>query len=197
MRDQMEQRLEELKGEYEAGHVAELETLDGDAAAHRFGQGGGRIGLANVGAKAEEREDLVQRRARALGHVVDLREVLDRLEDELQVENEGRDGADGGVVAGHLAAAKVEDDPDPGASQPFDEREVDGRDADGPHIRFEVALVDGAEAFHVVLLAHEGLDHAKARERLLHMDEDIGDAFPHRRVGAFGRRAEDRSRDGH
>ena len=111
--------------------------------------------------------------------VSSISQTVSKLEDELQVEHEGGDGADGDVVASDLASAEVEDDRDPGASQPFDEREVDGRDADSFHVRFEVALVDGAETFHVVLLAHEGLDHAQPGERLLHVDEDIGDAFPH------------------
>ena len=186
------------------GAVAEADAPQLDAAGdEREGRAVGRVGELRLG--VEHAEDLLQGRHRRLERVVELGELLDRVEEARQVAHECDHHADRQVLVEHPGRAEVEDDRRADAGQQLDAREVDPRQPHGQHVGLAVLVVDPAEDALRGLLAPEALDDADARQGLLQRRQHVGDALARaavgpRRVdpeqrGADGQRREDHERE--
>ena len=91
----------------------------------------------------EQVEELVQRRARRLHDVVLLAQLLDRLEQVVEVQHEGGNGADGDDALLGEVAPEADDPRGRGDAEPLHEREVPGGDAEGLDVGLELRLVRG------------------------------------------------------
>ena len=157
---------------------------------------GGRAGASRVvhqlGLGVEHAEDLLQGGHGRLEGVVELRELLDRVEEAGQVADEGHHHADAEVLVEHPRRAEVEDDRRADPREQLDAREVGAREADRGHVGLAVLLVHPPEELAGGLLAAEALHHAHPRERLLEGGEHVGHALAGAPVGAGGVDAEQR-----
>ncbi len=126
-----------------AAAVGERRVLDLDRA--RVGRSTAPGFSIDGAVGVEQPEDLVQRGARGLDRVVELAELLDRLEQAVQVEHEREHGADGDDPLVDEEPAHADDDRDAEDAGELDEREVLGRDADGLEVRLVLRLVGGVE----------------------------------------------------
>ena len=165
-------------------HVAQLDLAAQAPELDRVGR------VDEVGLDVEQVEDLVQRgHARLVGRV-DLRQLLDRVEEAVQREHEGDHDARGDVAVDDLKAA-VEQDPDGRQrAQQLDRGEVRGVEVDGRHVDLAVALVELAEALGVLGLLAEGAQDADPRQRLLQIGGDRADRLARALVGVGGDDAE-------
>ena len=144
-------------------------------AVRQFGAGG-RLG--HRGRLLQHPRDLLQRRRGRLERVVELREVLQRVEEPLQVEQERGQHADLDVPVHHPQPA-VEQDRARG--EVADQRDRRGVHRDQPgrtQRRRGVAPVQLGEDLLVTALAAERLDGADAAERLHESHDDLRDRFP-------------------
>ena len=132
----------------------------------------------------EQPEQLVQRGAGLLHDVVLLAELLDGLEQAVEVEHEGGDGADADDAL--VGEEPTEPDDDRGGRDPerLHEREVAGGDPDRLHVRFVLRLVRGTEPTGERLLPTEGLHDPHARQTLLQRRQVGADALANVEVGA-------------
>ncbi len=112
-----------LLGVVAEGHVAQLHL-----AAH-VGQGDGVGGVEHVGLGVEHGVDLLHRGHRRLEGVVELAELLQRVEEAVQVADEGHQHADLEGVAADERAAVPEHDDDGRRRQELDEAGSRGRSA--------------------------------------------------------------------
>ena len=122
---------------------------------------------ATLGRVSRTPKILLQRRARGLHGVVQLAELLDRLEQVVQVEHERGDRTDGHDVAAREAAAPTDDHRrarDPGE---LDDREVLRRDAHRLEVGFVLVFVGAREPVGERALAAEGLHDPHTLEALL------------------------------
>ena len=97
------------------------------------------------GSSSRTSDDLVQRRRRREERVVELRELLHRVEEVLDVEHEGEERSERDVALEVEVAAVAEDDRERDRREQVDEREVEAVEDDGLHVRVAVALGDLAE----------------------------------------------------
>ena len=127
--------------------------------------------LADGAFGVEQVEDLVQRRARELDGVVELAELLDRLEQAVQVQDEREHRPDRDEPLVDEQPTDADDDRDAEHAGELDEREVLGRDADGLDVRVVLRLVRLVEPPDPATLTAEGLHDAHAFEPLLQRRE--------------------------
>ena len=157
--------------------------------------------IGSVGRRGERLElhqlgDAAHRDPRLLPGVEDLGELLDRREEQVDVEDEGDEGARGEVPRGDQPGADPEHDGVGHPREELDEGEVDGHQPLRRHPGLEVVAAQAVEALDGLGLVHEGLGHPHAREALLEVGVDDGDPFP-RQVVEPGRLApEDHRGDG-
>ena len=148
--------------------------------------------VAQVGLLVEQLEDLVERRHPGLVGRVELRELLDRVEEVVQRGDEGDEHADGDVALDRLQAAVEEDPRGHERGQQLDRREVRRVEVDRRHVRRAVLVVELGEDALVAALLPEHAHDADARERLLQVRGDRGDLLAR---GAVGVRADDPERE--
>ena len=145
----------------------------------------------------EHADDLVQRRRRREERVVELRELLDRVEEVVHVEHEGEQRRERDRVVEVEVPAVAEDDGERERREEADEREVEAVQHDRLHVRLAVVERDRAEVLRRALLAHERLHHPHAGDVLGERRRHEPEPLPHRRVRAGRARAEERARDDH
>ena len=124
----------------------------------------------------EELEQLLERGAGLLERVVQLAQLLDRLEQVVQVQHEGGHRAHGDDVGGHERAADADDDRDAGDTCELDDREVLRRDAHRLDVGVVLRLVRLLEATGERPLAGERLHDPHPRQALLQGGEVLSDA---------------------
>ena len=188
-------RLVELgRGRVASACVGEPDPVELDLAAQRA-----RIERArpvdHVGLGVEQVEDLVQRRHPLLVGGVELRDLLDRVEEQLQIADERDDDPDLDVAVDRLVAAVEDDRGRPDRGQQLDRREVGRVEVDRAHVGLAVGLVELRHAADVRGLAAERAHDSDARQRLLQVGGDVGDLLPRQPVGARRRDPEDDARD--
>src|SRR5579862_933553 len=142
---------------------------------------------------------ILSRAAVAEERVVELRELLDRVEEVVDVEHEGEEGRQLRVrrVLEVAVAAVAEHDGEGESREEADEREVDRVEDDGLHVRVAVAACDRAEVVGRQLLPRERLHHPHPRDVLGERRRDEAEPLPHVRVGARRAGPEERRRDAH
>ena len=145
----------------------------------------------------EQVVDLVQRGRRGEERPVELRELLHRVEEVLDVEHEGEERSDLDGALEVEVAAVAEHDRERDGREQVDEREVPAAQDDRLLVRLAVALADLAEVADVDLLAGEGLDDAHAGDVLGEGRGHEPEALPHRPVGARRVAAEQHRADAH
>ena len=107
-----------------AAAVGEANALERDVAVDGA-RGRGRRGSSTTSRLlVEQAHDLVQRRRRREERAVELRELLHRVEEVLDVEHEGEEGADLDVALEVEVAAVAEHDRERNRREQVDEREV-------------------------------------------------------------------------
>ena len=172
-------------------HVFELNV------AVDFGQRDGAVAVEHFGLLVHDVHDLVERRRCRQERVVELGELLDRIEEVLHVEHEGKERSQRDVTVEVQVAAVAENDGERDRREQVDKREVEPVQDDGLHVRISVALRDDLEVARVRLLAREGLHDAHARDVLGERRSHEPQAFAHRAIGARRANAEDDGRDAH
>src|SRR5207245_484919 len=106
--------------------------------------------------------DLVQRGRCREERPVELRELLYRVEEVLDVEHEGEERPDSDAVLEVEVPAVAEHDSERDGREQVDEREVEPIEEDGLLVRLPVPVADLPEVPDVRLLARERLDDAHA-----------------------------------
>jgi hypothetical protein len=138
----------------------------------------------------EHADDLVQRRDRREECVVELRELLDRVEEVREVEREGEERAGGHVAVVDEPAAVAEDDRGGRRPEQVDDGEVDPAEDGRLVVRGAVAVVDPAERFLLHRLARERLDDAHPCDVLRERGGDEAEPLAHVAIGAVRAAAE-------
>ena len=140
---------------------------------------GGALAIGDVVLGVEHRRDLGHRGARGLHLPVELRELLQRLEDELEHPDAGDQRADlERAAVDHLRAGE-EDDHGRDDAEELDRGEEERRQLLRVDVRDPVRLVQVAELALEGALATEGLDDRHARDRLGELGRDGGDPGAH------------------
>ncbi len=176
--------------------VGEVDVLEADVALdvrERLGAGA----VDDVRLLVEHADDLVQGCGGREERVVELRELLDRVEEVVDVEHEGEEGRERDRVVEVEVAAVAEDDGERERREKADEREVDAVQHDRLHVRLPVVERNRAEVLRRALLAYERLHHPHAGDVLGERGRHEAEPLAHRRVGPGGARAEERARQDH
>ena len=141
--------------------------------------------------------DPVERGRRREERVVELRELLHRVEEVRQVERERQERADGEIAVDDERSAEAEHDRDRHGREDVDDREVDAVQDDRLVVRRAVALVDPTERRLAHRLAGERLDDPHARDVLRERGGHEPEALADVSVGAVRARPEPGGRSGH
>ena len=167
-------------------HVVELDVaLDAPGHDRLRGRRHGRRRVEQLG-------DPLDRDPRLLVGVEHLRQLLDRREEQGEVEQERDERADRQRAVRDEHAARAEHDAGRDVGEEVDEREVDGDESLRVHTRVAIAGRDLAEHLLVLVFAHERLRDPDARQALLQVGVDRGDAIARDAVRAGRRRPEPR-----
>jgi hypothetical protein len=154
-------------------------------------------GVDDVRLLVQHDRDPVERRGRGEEGVVELRELLDGIEEVREEEQEGDERARRHVPLDDEPAAEPEHDRGGEGREDVDGREVDAVQDDRLVVGLAVALVDAAEVRLAGRLARERLDDAHPgdvlRERRGHQPEALADAA----VRMVRARPEPRGREAH
>ena len=142
-------------------------------------------------------EDAVERRGGGEERVVELGELLDRVEEVRKVEREREERPDAEVPVDHEPAAEAEDDGGGERREDVDRREVHAVQDDGLVVRGAVAVVHTPERRLARRLARERLHDAHAGDVLGERRRHEAEALPHPAVGAVRADAEPRGRGRH
>ena len=142
------------------------------------------LGVAHLRLLVEHGHDLVQRGRGREERVVELRELLDRVEEVLHVEHEGEQRSEGDVALEIEVAAVAEHDGERDRGEQVDEREVEAVEDDRLHVRVAIALGDRAEVVHARALAGEGVDDAHPGDVLGEGGRHEAEPLAHGAVGA-------------
>jgi hypothetical protein len=145
----------------------------------------------------EHRRDPVERGRRREEGVVQLRELLDRVEEVPEVEREGEERADRHVAVHDEPAADPEDDGRGDRREDVDRGEVDAVQNHRLVVRLAVPLVHAPEGRLARRLAGEGLDDAHAGDVLGESRRDEAEPLADTAVGVVRARAEPRRRQAH
>ena len=141
--------------------------------------------------------DPVERGRRREERVVQLRQLLDRVEEVREVERECQQRADGHLALDHEPAADAEHDRGRDRREDVDGREVEPVQDHRLVVRLAVALVDAAEGRLARRLARERLHDAHAREILRERRRDEAEPLTDAAVGMVRARAEPGGREAH
>ena len=145
--------------------VAEADTLEADVAVDPR-QLDRVLRVHDLWLLVEHADDLVERGDRGQERVVELRELLDRVEEVAEIEREGEERACAHVAVVDEPAAVAEDDRGCRRREQVDRREVD-RVQDGRLVvRVAIAAVDAVERALLDRFARERLDDAHPRDVL-------------------------------
>ena len=155
----------------------------------------GSAGGGTVVGVREQLADALDRDAGLLVRVEHLRELLDRREEQVEVEQERDELADGERAVRDEHAARAEHDARRDVGEEVDEREVDRDEPLRVHACVAVAGGDLGEHLLVLVLAHERLRDAHAREALLEVGVDRRDPIARDAVRARRRGTEPDRRD--
>ena len=142
-------------------------------------------------------EDLVQRRRSRQERLVELGQLLDRLEEVREQPDEHEQVAGRDLAVDHQHAAVPKHHRHRRGRQQVDDREVDGADVDRLHVGLAVGAVHLVESPLVRPLAAERLDDADAGDVLLQRGGDLGQPLSGAAVGARRVAAEQRGGDRH
>ena len=184
------QHLRELRA------VAEADAVEPDVAFDPRQLG--RVGrVDDLRLLVEHADDLVQRRDRREERVVELRELLDRVEEVREVEREGEQCAGGHLVVVDEPAAVAEDDRGRDGREHVDDREVDPVQDHGLVVGRAVPVVDAVERLLLHGLPRERLDDAHAGDVLGERGGDEAEPLADVAVGAIRAAAEPGGRDRH
>ncbi len=151
----------------------------------------------DVGRLVEHADDLVERRGRREERVVELRQLLDRVEEVVHVEHEGEQRPQRERVLEVEMSAVAEHDRQGERREETDEREVEGVQDDGLHVRVAVVARNRAEVLRGALLTHERLHHPHPRDVLGERGGHEPEALPHVGISTPRARAEERRRENH
>ena len=162
--------------------VAEPHALEPDVPVDPRQRERGRR-VDDLGLLVEHLDDLVERRRRGEERVVELRELLHRVEEVRQVEEEGEQRPDRDLVVDEQVAAVAEHDRGRERGEEVDRREVEAVEHDRLVVRVAVEAVDAAEARLVARLARVRLHDPHARDVLRERRGDEADALAHAAVG--------------
>ncbi len=185
----------------ELGPVAEADALEVNTTLDPLQRVGPRR-VDHLRLLVEHADDLVERGDRGEERVVELRELLDRIEEVREVEREREQGAGGHVAVVDEPPAVAEDDRRCRRAEQVDGREVD-RVQDGRLVvRGPVTVVDAVEGALLHRLARERLDDAHAGDVLRERGGDEAEPLADAAVGAVraapepGRDERHRDQDG-
>ena len=176
--------------------VAEVEALERDVAFDP-------AELAGTGAVPHLRllihhvHDLVESGDGGEERVVELRQLLDGVEEVRDVEDEREERPHRDLSAGGEVAAVAQHDGGRDGRQEVDEREVEPVREDGLLVRLAVVRIDLLEVAPAARLARERLDDAHAGDVLGERGRDEAEALAHGAVGAGAAHPKDRGRHGH
>jgi hypothetical protein len=151
--------------------VAEPHAVEPHRAACRR-QLRGRHRLGYGGAFVEDAGELLQGGGRGLERVVELRQLLHRLEEPPQVQQERRQHADLQLAVDGPGAAVEQHDGDGDVAEQPDARAVDRDQPERAFVGPPVRVVDPREDRLVARLAAERVDGADAAERLDEVHDD-------------------------
>ena len=174
--------------------VAEHDVLEVDLAPqlrHRNRVGGRR----DRGGRVEQLGDPADRHLGLLVRVEHLRELLDRREEQVQVQQERDQAADRHRAVRDQHARRPEHDAHRDVGEEVDEREVDRNEPLRMHSGVTVTRSDLGEVLLVLVFADERLRDANAGEPFLQIRVDGRDAFAGLLVGLRRRVAEPNGRD--
>ncbi len=127
----------------------------------------------------EHLEQARARRGRALGEIEHHAERAHRRDQHVQVQVERRELAERKVGVDHALAAQQQHRREAELGQERDRRVVGGFQARGHHRLLEHAADAVAKALQLARLARERLDDAYARDVLLGVGRELGDALLH------------------
>ncbi len=142
-----------------------------------------------VGRVSRTPKILLKRRGRRLHGVVELTQLVDRLEQAVEPQHERGDGADRHDATRREPAAVADDHRGADHARVLDDREVLRRDANGLHVRFVLVFVRALELAHERVFAAERLHHAHAFEALLQRGQVRRDAVADLEIRAGSTRA--------
>ena len=151
--------------------------------------------VPHVRLRVQQAEDLLERRHALLVGGVEVRELLDRIEEALEVADERDQHADRHVPVEHLVAAVEQDHAGRDGRQQLDGGEVGRVQVDRAHVCLAVLVVQLREPLAVARLLSERANHANTRERLLEVSRDVRDLLSHPPVGT-GREVAERDARG-
>ena len=176
--------------------VSEPHVLEAHVAVDpRQHERGGRVD--DLGLLVEHLHDLVERGRRGEERVVELRELLHRVEEVGQVEEEGEQRADRDLVVQEQVAAVAEHDRRRERGEEVDGREVEAVEHDRLVVGVLVARVDPAKARLVARLARVRLDDTHPGDVLRERGRDEADALAYPAVGAVRADPEPHRQEGH
>ena len=147
------------------------------------GQGSGVGPFGHRGILVEQAVQLLEGGSRRLQGVEELAELLDRLEQVLQVEDEGGDRADGDRLVAVQPATEEQNAGDGSALGQLDHREVGRCDALGLEVGGELLLVHRGESARRRRLLGERLHDAHARQAFLQRGERVADPVAQHEIG--------------
>ena len=179
-----------------AAAVREPDALEADVSGD-LGQVSRARAVDHLGLLVEDLGDLVERGGRREERAVELRELLDGVEEVLHVEHEGEEGADRQRPREVQVAAVAEHDRERDRREQVDEREVEAAVEDGLLVRLAVVVADLAEAARVRALARERLDDPHAGDVLGERRRDEAEALADVAVRPRGVLAEEERADAH
>ena len=162
--------------------VGEADVLEPDVAA-RVGEGDRVVGLADRGLLGQHGPDPLGPGGGRLEAVVQLGELLHRVEQVAQVEQERGQHADFQVSAEHPLAADAEHDHGGGRAQELDPGEEERGQPDGAPVGHPLVVVGLLEAGGGGPLAAERLDRPDPGQRLLELHGDHAVGLPDLAVG--------------
>ena len=153
--------------------------------------------VAHLGLFVEQIRDLVERGDGREERVVELRELLHRIEEIGQVGEERDQDPDRHLVVEQEVAPVAEHDSGCDRGDEVDDREVDAAQLHRLHVRVPVAIADGTEVLARGPLARERLEHPHARDVLREGRGDRPERLAHTTVGAAGPLAKPGGRERH
>ena len=176
--------------------VAEADVLEADVASDLRQLAGVRR-VDDVRLLVEDGGDAIERCGRGEERVVELRELLHRVEEVREVEHEGDERSRRHLALDDQPAADAEDDRGRDRREDVDGREVDAVEDDRLVVRLAVALVHAAERRLARGLARERLDDAHARQVFGEGRGDEPEPLADALVGVVRTDAEPARRDAH
>jgi len=143
------------------------------------GQGDSVGGFVDFGSGVENREQLVQCRGCRLHSVVQLRQLLHRVEQAREQQDECDNGAERHGVSVHEPTADADHERRGDHAGEFDQAEVPRADANAAHVAVEERTIRALEALDLIVFLGVCLNDAHGRDAFLQRPEVLSDAFAH------------------